>query len=456
LDEQLPETLPVGRGTALFVRGECNANATIRRLSVTADGIEHPAMASGMPAPAGRGGFWGIVPLEPPPRPVELGLSAELAAGDRARAELATIGLEPAPAAPAEAPAPPGPDTEPLVSVCMATFEAPPGLLSQQIESLRAQTHRNWICLISDDASSDEAYAALERTVAGDRRFRVSRSDRRLGFYRNFERAMTMVPAQARFVAFADQDDRWHPDKLSTLVAAIGDAQLAYSDARAIRPDGGVLAETLWERRRNNRTNLASLLLSNTVTGAAALLRRELLDLVLPLPPAPGMPYHDHWAAFVALATGALAYVDRPLLDYVQHPQAVLGYEAIGARAQLGRRERLRRLAREPRSSLDRWREAYFDEWCRTLVFARVLDIRCGDRLAADKRRALDRVLAGERSATTLAWLAARPARSLAGRNETRGFEHRLLRGLAWRHLVKHLSGGRAAAMPPGGQVTDA
>jgi glycosyltransferase involved in cell wall biosynthesis len=456
LDEQLPETLPVGRGTALFVRGECHANATIRRLSITADGIEHTAMASGMPVRAGRGGFWGIVPLAPPARPVELGLAAELSSGGMAKTELGTVALEPPVAAPAEAPAPPGPDSEPLVGVCMATFEAPPELLRHQVGSLRAQTHRNWICLISDDASSDEAYAAVERTVAGDGRFRLSRSDRRLGFYSNFERAMTMVPAEARFVAFADQDDRWHPDKLSTLVAAIGDAQLAYSDARAIRPDGSVLADTLWAGRRNNRTNLASLLLSNTVTGAAALLRRELLDLILPLPPAPGTPYHDHWAALVGLATGTLAYVDRPLFDYVQHPQAVLGYEAIGARAQLGRRERLRRLIREPGSALDRWREAYFDEWCRTLVFARVLDIRCGDRLAADKRRALNRVLAGERSATTLAWLAARPARSLAGRNETRGFEHRLLRGLAWRHLVKHLSGGRAAAMPPGGQVTDA
>jgi glycosyltransferase involved in cell wall biosynthesis len=456
LDEQLPETLPVGRGTALFVRGECQANAAVRRLSVSADGIERPAMASGMPAPAGRGGFWGIVPLAPPARPVDLGLSAELSDGGTAKAELGTIGLEPPPAAPAEAPAPPGPDSEPLVSVCMATFEAPPELLNQQIASLRAQTHRNWICLISDDASSDEAYSAVEQTVAGDRRFRLSRSDRRLGFYRNFERAMAMVPAEARFVALADQDDRWHRDKLSTLVAAIGDAQLAYSDARAIRPDGSVLAETLWERRRNNRTNLASLLLSNTVTGAAALLRRELLDLVLPLPPAPGTPYHDHWVALVALATGALAYVDRPLFDYVQHPQAVLGYEAIGARAQLRRGERLRRLIREPGSALDRWREAYFDEWCRTLVFATVLDMRCGDRLAADKRRAMHRVLAGERSAITLAWLAARPARSLAGRNETRGFEHRLLRGLAWRHLVKHLSRNRAAAVPPGGQATDA
>ena len=39
----------------------------------------------------------------------------------------------------------------------------------------------------------------------------------------------------------------------------------------------------------------------------------------------PGVPYHDHWLALVALAGGDLAYVDRPLYDYVQHRAAVQG-----------------------------------------------------------------------------------------------------------------------------------
>ena len=80
----------------------------------------------------------------------------------------------------------------------------------------------------------------------------------------------------------------------------IGDARLAYSDARAVRPDGSVVSETLWRKRRNNHTSLASLLFANTVTGAASLFRRDLLDLVLPFPEAPGVPYHDHWTALVA------------------------------------------------------------------------------------------------------------------------------------------------------------
>ena len=327
-----------------------------------------------------------------------------------------------------------GSESEPLVAVAMATFEPEPELVGRQLESLREQTHGNWVCVISDDGSSPERSAELEHATGGDSRFTVSRGEQRLGFYRNFERALGMVPPEAELVAFADQDDRWHPDKLATLARAIDGAQLAYSDARAVRPDGTVISQTLWRERRNNFTNLASLLLANTVTGAASMFRRDLLDRVLPFPDAPGTPYHDHWTALVALASGRIAYVDRPLLDYVQHPGAVLGHEAMEARPQISRRRRLQRLGRDPSAARERWREAYEDEWRRIVALARALEERC--ELSEADRRAVGPVLGGDRSPRTWAWLALRPLRSLAGRNETKGFEHRLLRGLVWRRLA--------------------
>ena len=52
----------------------------------------------------------------------------------------------------------------------------------EELDSIRAQTVEDWICVISDDCSSPERFAELERLVAGDPRFVVSRSPRRLGF----------------------------------------------------------------------------------------------------------------------------------------------------------------------------------------------------------------------------------------------------------------------------------
>ncbi len=86
-------------------------------------------------------------------------------------------------------------------------------------------------------------------------------------------------------MTLCDQDDRWRPGKLERLLAAIGDAQLVYSDARIVTPAGELVRPSYWTERSNNYTNFGSLLLANSVTGAASLFRRDLLDDALPLPP---------------------------------------------------------------------------------------------------------------------------------------------------------------------------
>jgi glycosyltransferase involved in cell wall biosynthesis len=314
--------------------------------------------------------------------------------------------VEPEPPPALGRPAGPG-----LIAVCMATYEPDPELLRAQLDSLRAQTDTNWVCVISDDASS----APID--VGGDDRFVVSRSDRRRGFYGNFERALQLAPAEAGLVALCDQDDRWHPDKLATLRAALGGAAMAYSDQRLVDARGRVLRETMWEGRRNNHTDITSLLVANSITGAATLFRRDVADLALPFPASPGLQFHDHWLGLVALAAGDIAYVDRPLYDYVQHEKAVFGDVT-----QTRPRPRRRRFLRGGRG-------AYFLGYAGRAVQARALLARTDP--APDKRRALERYLAAERSAAAFAWLALHGA---GHRRETLGSELELLRGIAWRH----------------------
>ena len=141
-----------------------------------------------------------------------------------------------------------------------------------------------------------------------------------------------MTPPEADFVALCDQDDRWHPDKLERLMDAIGDSLLVYSDARVVDRESNLVSPSYWTNRRNNYTNYASLLMANSVTGAASLFRRELLDDALPFPPPHYKAFHDHWLAVVALSLGTIAYVDDPLYDYVQHETAVIGHSGANRR----------------------------------------------------------------------------------------------------------------------------
>jgi glycosyltransferase involved in cell wall biosynthesis len=270
----------------------------------------------------------------------------------------------------------------------MATREPRADLLRAQIESIRAQTHGRWVCLISDDASSATAKREIERAIGGDDRFLLETGAEAVGFYRNFERALAMVPPEASYVALSDQDDRWHADKLAALIAALGPGDvLAHSDARVVDASGAVIAETFWPRGRPRDDRLADALYANPVTGASALFRREVLDPALPFPDLAGPAFHDRWIALVCIVLGGVAYVDRPLYDYVQHPEAAHGHaRAVGVPG------------REPAGASARTDgEAYL---ARSVTEATALRERLADRLSAGDRRALERIESLPSSAT--------------------------------------------------------
>ena len=445
LDVPLPASLAVGSGTAVFVGGTCFApGRRIDSLSLVVDGDQQPLMARGMPRldlmreraepSAYASGFWGMARVaarDDGAVPVELRLRARLAGGDEATAALGAIPIAPA-IEPVAAPAPSG---GPLVAICMATYEPPLELLARQLDSIRAQTHGNWVCVVSDDCSEPGRFASLAAMVAGDPRFVLSRSPRRLGFYRNFERALSLAPEAARYVALADQDDVWNADKLATLLAEIGDARLVYSDMRVVRADGRLVADTYWSLRRNNHADMLTLLVTNSVTGAASLFPRDLLAAALPFPPAQFAHFHDHWIALCALALGEIRYVDRPLYDYVQHGDAFVGHARANRMPTL--RERLGRLRVDPHERVRLWREHYFGDVCRLIQFATMLELRCGERMTAAKRRALGRFTSADRSLLPVARLGVSGARELVGqRRETLGGEWMLMHAFAWRHLL--------------------
>ena len=445
LDRRLPTSILAGRPTAVFCVGSCALrDQPVEELAIVVDGVRHRPAAQRMPRHDRRvlrSGFWATVPVPPQePGAVELVAEARLADGTTERASLGAIEVversEPIPYA----------SSQRLIAICMATYNPDPELFRAQVESIRAQTHPSWVCFVSDDCSEPERFREIENTIGDDARFLISRADQNRGFYRNFERALTLVPAEAELVALSDHDDRWYPDKLEALARAMGSAQLAFSDLRRVDAAGRVRAETLWEGRRSSHGNLASLLVSNTVPGASCMFRRDVIEQALPFPSGPGWDFHDHWLALVGMSLGDVAYVDRALYDYVQHPGAVLGRASAAKPARdTGRPS----MAARARSFMTRWRSMYFYLYLQRDFHARLLLLRCGDRLTARKRRALKLVTGAARSPLAFAWLAGRPARALFGRNDTLGIEALLARGILWRHLVALRPGRHDARMPP-------
>jgi hypothetical protein len=140
--------------------------------------------------------------------------------------------------------------------------------------------------------------------------------------------------------------------------------------------------------------------------------------------------------------TGEIAYVDRPLYDYVQHPGAVIGHAGAN-RGVVGGSFARRLLAlrgRPPGRLRTEWRRIYFDEYCRMALSAVALRARLGDRIDARSRRTLEWALALDRSPGAQSRLAARQLRRLV-RDDTGGSEAGMLRGLAWRRRIARADG---------------
>src|SRR5215204_3885664 len=192
----VPERLAVGKGTAIFLDGLCShPDGPVSDLRVSVDGAGHPVMATGMPPPGAFEGsdyWWAVVPFEAIDRPrlARLRLHARTRSGDEAVADIGAVDLRPGVDAPDPAAFPPGTGPGagggPPIAICMATYEPPIDLFQRQIDSIRAQTYRNWVCVIKDDASSPERLELMRSILGDDERFRLVPSPERLGFYANF------------------------------------------------------------------------------------------------------------------------------------------------------------------------------------------------------------------------------------------------------------------------------
>ncbi len=461
IDTRIPEDITVGKGSALYISGWCyHAEQRIRSVHILVAGNKHPVKASRMaredvlddqfPDPdrlgnSYRSGFWTILSLPEIGEPVEapLALQVTLADGSICQEELTVLKLRPESESPKRLSLPglKANVAEPLVAICMTTYNPRIDLFVRQIQSIINQTYTNWVCVISDDDSRQEILEQIRTISSRDSRFYVFQGSARLGFYHNFERSISLAPSEAEFIALSDQDDFWHPDKLQTLLSQFDDqTTLVYSDMNIVDDNGTQLATTYWTTRPNNYRNFASLLMANTVTGAASIFHRRLLPYILPFPEKIGSPYHDHWIACAALAVGEIKYVDRPLYDYVQHSGNALGHY-VPERRNLRQKARGAALALMYIKnwlwvSLANWKTVYFYDLMREQLMCKVLELRCEQHLTKAKRRALSLITHVDESLLAFAWMATRGLKDGGRRRETLGAERVFLLATIWKEYA--------------------
>lgn len=219
--------------------------------------------------------------------------------------------------------------------------------LPAQVASICTQDLLPREIVLSDDDSSDDSVAVVERTLAEHGLatripLTVMRNRPPLGVTRNFEQAIRAC--RGELIALCDQDDVWHAGRLRRMVAEFErrpELLLLHSDARLVdgelKPLGQTLLQAL-ETRPGELADIAAgrafaaLMHRNLVTGATTMLRRTLLDTALPISP---LWVHDEWLATVGAAIGRIDLLAEPLMDYRQHGNNQIGAQRMTLRQKI-------------------------------------------------------------------------------------------------------------------------
>jgi glycosyltransferase involved in cell wall biosynthesis len=219
------------------------------------------------------------------------------------------------------------------VSVVVCTYDGEK-FLREQLQSILEQTRRPDEIIISDDGSRDSTLDIVDeiRTSGSSSKvphWRVLTRETPLGVSGNF--ASALLEAGGNFIALADQDDVWEPDRLEKALREFSDGVLlVHSDSTLIDASGqpmGTLMSALRLTGRE-RTNLLRgraldvLLRRNVITGATTVIRSSLVRQALPIPEG---WVHDEWLGLVAAIQDGVVFVDSPLIRYRQHGSNEIG-----------------------------------------------------------------------------------------------------------------------------------
>jgi len=225
----------------------------------------------------------------------------------------------------------------PTLSVALCTYNGEL-YLGTQLDSILQQTRLPDELVVCDDRSTDGTLQLLER-FAQQAPFpvRIVTNPSQLGYNKNFEKALSLCTGELIFIC--DQDDYWLPEKIQLLsdgLLARPELDILFSNAIVADTHLESTGVLFWEvvrfapdiRARWRNGEAAEVLLDgNRMMGCAAVLRKRLLDTVLPIPTVPGYIY-DGWIALVAAMLGTIDFYEKPLLKYRTHEQQQVGIRA--------------------------------------------------------------------------------------------------------------------------------
>ena len=217
------------------------------------------------------------------------------------------------------------------ISILMATYNGGE-FLDYQLESLAHQSKLPAELVVVDDCSTDNTLSIVRQfTTHSPFPVHIYKNHYNKGYRRNFIDGTTLC--RSDLIAFCDQDDVWHEDKLLVIGEQFTESSilLAYHNANVVDSNGNFI-DFLWPKGSHpDRSDPLTSGPWSYALGFTQTFRRDLLwfsylweDSVDHCHPKERLA-HDQWLFFLASVFGKIVYLDQELVNYRQHDHNLYG-----------------------------------------------------------------------------------------------------------------------------------
>lgn len=237
-----------------------------------------------------------------------------------------------------------------MIDILLPTYNGEK-YLRQLIESIINQTFTDWRLIIRDDGSKDDTVSIVKEYVAayGDKILLMEDQLGNLGT--SCSNDLLMHLTDSPYFMFCDQDDIWEPNKIEVCLNEMRSIErehpnvpiLVCSDACCVDENNNLICESFFKSQKfiDTTDSLYKMLALNIVQGSTALMNDRVRSVVSRIP----RDYlHDAWVASIVKYYGVVSYIHKPLLQYRQHENNVLGAMAVGPRYEMNKIKKLKTL----------------------------------------------------------------------------------------------------------------
>ncbi|SEI97548.1 Glycosyl transferase family 2 [Kandleria vitulina] len=216
------------------------------------------------------------------------------------------------------------------VDILLSVYNPNLDYLKKQLISLNNQTYENIKLFVFDDCIDNRVDRSfIKRYITNFEVVFVDYESINLGYTKAFEKLISFSTGD--YIAFCDQDDIWHEDKIKKCVETLekDDTLLVSSDRRIIDQDDNVMEEKYrdnhskpWDIWKTGDKITKHTIFTTYAVGMTLVGRGDFIRSIVPICSYTG---HDKWALCCASIEGQISFIDEPLVDYRRHGKNVSG-----------------------------------------------------------------------------------------------------------------------------------